>query len=144
MRPVQDPTQPALTPWPLSAVLELGAVPTAPACARAWTRQILYDWQLSGLADSCELTVSELVTNAVRASRKLDRPAIWLSLLSDQGQLIVLVRDFHSGAPVPRHARDDEEGGRGLMLVEAISDRFGWFRPEDGSAGKVVWAVLSG
>lgn len=144
MRPVRDPTQPALTRWPLRAVLELGALPTAPACARTWIRQILYEWRLSGLTDSCELTVSELVTNAVLASRKLDQPAIWLFLISDQERLMVLVRDFHSGAPTPRHARDDEEGGRGLMLVEAISDRFGWYRPEDGAEGKVVWAVLSG
>ena len=145
VRPVRDQPQAALlTGWPLRAALELGALPTAPACARAWIREILHEWRLSGLTDSCELTVSELVTNAVRASRTLDRPAIWLSLISDQERLMVLVRDFDSGAPTPRHASDDEEGGRGLMLVEAISDRFGWYRPQDGAAGKVVWAVLSG
>ncbi len=144
VRPVRDQLQPALTRWPLRAVLELGALPTAPACARAWIRQILYEWRLSGLTDSCELTVSELVTNAVLASRELGQSAIWLSLVSDREQLMILVRDFHSAAPTPRHARDDEEGGRGLMLVEAISDRFGWYRPEDEPAGKVVWAVLSG
>ena len=28
------------------------------------------------------------------------------------------------------------------MLVEAISDQFGWYQPADGTPGKVVWAVL--
>jgi hypothetical protein len=76
------------------------------------------------------------------ASRWLDRPAIGLTLLSDGQQLVILVRDFNPGIPVPRHASAKEESGRGLMLVEAISDRFGWERPADGTPGKIVWAVL--
>ena len=40
---------------PLRAVLDLGAVPTAPGCARAWTRQILWEWLLAGLSDTVEV-----------------------------------------------------------------------------------------
>jgi len=94
------------------------------------------------MADSAELLVSELATNAVLASRRLDRPAIWLFLACDRAQLVILVRDFDPDTPAPRHASDDDESGRGLMLVEAISDRFGWDRPADGTPGKVVWAVM--
>lgn len=86
--------------------------------------------------------MSELATNAVLASRRLDRAAIWLSLASDREQLVILVRDLHPGAPAPRHPGGDDESGRGLMLVEAISDRSGWFRPRDGTPGKVVWAAM--
>ena len=140
--PVRDQLEPAPTRWPLRAALELGALPTAPGCARAWTLQLAWEWRLSRLADSAELIVSELVTNAVRASRRLDRPAIWLSLVSDREQLVILVRDFDPGTPAPRYASDNDESGRGLMLVEAISDRFGWDRPADGTPGKVVWAAI--
>ena len=42
----------------------------------------------------------------------------------------------------PRQADADDESGRGLLLVEAMSDRSGWYPSEDGTAGKVVWAVL--
>ena len=36
----------------------------------------------------------------------------------------------------------DAESGRGLLMVEALSNRYGWYRLEGGSAGKVVWAEL--
>jgi len=139
----EDTVQPvAPAGWPLRAVLDLGALPTAPGCARAWTREILWEWRLTGLADTAELIVSELTTNSVLASRHLDRPAIRLILVSDHQQLVILVRDFHPGIPTPRHASEDEESGRGLLLVESLSDRFGWYRPDDGTPGKVIWAVL--
>jgi anti-sigma regulatory factor (Ser/Thr protein kinase) len=137
-----DQPQPARASWPLRAGLDLGAVPTAPGCGRAWTRAILWEWRLTRLADSAEVVASELLTNALFASRWPDRPAIGLTLLSDGKQLVILVRDFNPGAPLPRQAGADEETGRGLMLVEAISDRFGWHRPADGTPGMVVWAVL--
>ena len=39
-RPTRPPPR-----WPLKAVLDLGAVLTAPGCARAWTREILWEWR---------------------------------------------------------------------------------------------------
>ena len=36
---------------------------------------------------------------------------------------------------------DEAENGRGLMLVEAISEQWGWYLSE-GSDGKFVWAIL--
>jgi hypothetical protein len=44
--------------------LELGALLTASACARLHTKQLLWEWGLARLADTSELVVSELVTNA--------------------------------------------------------------------------------
>src|SRR2546430_14597646 len=57
--------------WELRTFLELGALPSAVPCARLHTRQVLWEWQLSPLADTAELIVSELVTNAVQASAGL-------------------------------------------------------------------------
>ena len=101
MQPRPDQPQPALASWPLRAGLDLGAVPTAPGCGRAWIRQILWEWRLTHLADSAEMIASELLTNALLASRWLDRPAIGLTLLSDRVQLVILVRDFSPGTSRP-------------------------------------------
>lgn len=128
----------------LKAVLDLGTVPTAPSCARAWTRQILWEWRLAGQSDTTEVIVSELTTNAVLASRREGRPYIRLVLTLDEGELAIIVRDYCSGSPQPRDAGTDDEDGRGLLLVQAMSSRTGWYPVGDGTPGKVVWAVASG
>ena len=140
--PASDQSASASAGWPLYATLELGALLTAPGCGRAWTEVLLREWRLIRLVDTAQLVASELLTNAVRVSGRLDRPVIQLSLASDWQRLLILVRDYDPGAPNPRQADDEDEGGRGLMLVEAISERFGWYRPADGTPGKFVWAVL--
>ncbi len=53
---------------PLRSYLELGALPTAVPCARLHARHVLREWGLNGLAPDSELLVSELVTNAVKAT----------------------------------------------------------------------------
>ena len=55
-------------PWPLRSYLELGALPTAVPCARLHARHLLWEWGLNGLAADTELLVSELATNAVKAT----------------------------------------------------------------------------
>ena len=126
---------------PPRAVLDLGAVPTAPSCARAWTRQVLWEWRLADLSDTAGLIVSELTTNAMLTSRREGRSFIRLTLNLDQGELAILVRDFCHSTPQPGNAGADDENGRGLFLVQAISDRFGWYPTDDDPPGKVVWAV---
>jgi anti-sigma regulatory factor (Ser/Thr protein kinase) len=135
-------------PWPAEmrlprAFLDLGAILTAPARARAWTREILGEWRLTALSDVAELLVSELVTNAVTAACGLDRSAIRLILTFGRGELAILVRDGNPGTPQPRNPSEDDVCGRGLLLVETLSDRSGWYQLEGGGPGKVVWAVLS-
>lgn len=143
VQPSPDQRDVAFAAWPLRADLDLGAVSTAPGCARAWSRQILWEWRQTSLSEQTTLIVSELITNALNASQGLDRPAILLTLVSDYEQLVVLVRDRAPEAPAPRQATEDDERGRGLLLVESMSARFGWFRAEDGIPGKVIWAEIS-
>lgn len=128
---------------PPRAVLDLGALPTAPRCARAWTRQVLREWRLAVLSDAAELIVSELTTNAMLASGGPGHPFIRLTLTLDRGELAISVHDHCPSAPEPRNAADDDEHGRGLLLVEAMSSRSGWYSSEDGTPGKVVWAALA-
>jgi len=57
-RSCQGPTAQAPA-RPPHAVLDLGAVLTAPGCARAWTREILWEWGAAELADTAELVASD-------------------------------------------------------------------------------------
>jgi hypothetical protein len=136
-RPPQPPPD-----RPPHAALDLGALPTAPGCARAWTRVILLEWQLAGLSDAGELIVSELATNALRASRREGTAFFSLVLTRGRSELAILVRDFCHGVPRAGDAGDEDESGRGLQLVQELSARSGWYPPDDGSPGKAVWAVL--
>src|ERR1700752_2723959 len=65
---------PALNDWPLVSDLELGPLPTAAGCARDHTRNVLAEWGLSQLASDAATLVSELLTNALRASWRLEEP----------------------------------------------------------------------
>ena len=138
--------QPELAGWPLHAALPLGALPTAPGCGRAWTRQILREWGLDRLADDTELLVSELTTNAIQASAPADGAAIGLWLASDCERAVILVWDSSPQPPVPANPGQDAEYGRGLQLVQALSLQWGWYVPigtaPGSNAGKVVWAIV--
>jgi anti-sigma regulatory factor (Ser/Thr protein kinase) len=133
--------------WPLQSSLPLAALPTAPACARGHVRSVAYEWGLSALADTAELLASELVTNAIQASQRLDVradlvtvPVVRLWLISDGLALIVHVWDASDEMPVCQVTGPDEVGGRGLMLVEALGQDWGAYRKAE---GKVVWVMIS-
>lgn len=126
--------------WPLRSHLELAALPTAVPCARLHSRAMALEWGLPALAANTELVVSELTTNAVRASRGLISPVIRLWLTSDRNGIVVRVWDGNGDhMPVRQHAGPDADGGRGLLLVETLSTDWGTYRK---AQGKVVWAML--
>ena len=130
--------------WLLHSYLELGALPTAVPCARLHARHLLWEWGLNDLAADIELLVSELVTNAVKATAGQQQAAIRLQLSSDRGHVLVEVWDADPQPPAPKALGNDgspdpqEEGGRGLFLVAALSARWDWY-PTEEPAGKVVW-----
>jgi hypothetical protein len=64
-----------------------------------------------------------------------------LRLLADQHRLVMEVWDSNPQPPMPKQAEPDEESGRGLMLVEALCERWSW-EVVSGWGGKVVWAEL--
>lgn len=126
--------------WPHRTFLELGALPSAVPCARLHTRQVLWEWGLAGLSESTELLVAELTTNAMQVSHAaMQGDPIRLWLVSDKMQIVILVWDASPLPPVPIDVGDDAENGRGLLLVQAVSARWGWHFPPD-IGGKVVWA----
>ncbi|MGH3393635.1 MAG: ATP-binding protein, partial [Streptosporangiaceae bacterium] len=89
-------------------------------------------WDLQEMAFTTELLVRELVTNAIRHAQ----PPIQLRLILD-GVLSCEVWDGASTAPHLRRADRYDEGGRGLMLVAQLAERWGtrhtW-------TGKTIWA----
>jgi anti-sigma regulatory factor (Ser/Thr protein kinase) len=113
------------------------------SCARLALANQLAEWQLTELLDDARVIISELVTNAARLGKVFTltilRPA--------EGTLRIEVEDSSPAVPKRRDpladlGRDDpdDNGGRGLVLVEALSDTWGYdLLP----AGKVVWATLS-
>jgi anti-sigma regulatory factor (Ser/Thr protein kinase) len=128
--------------------LELGALLTAPACARLHTKQLLWEWGLSRLADSSEAVVSEFVTNAYETTvrHQLTTP-IRMRLSSNGRQVLIEVWDADPVPPrlpaldVSNLPQADAERGRGLFLVASLGERWGCYTvsPE---GGKVVWSEV--
>ncbi|MFF9772766.1 SpoIIE family protein phosphatase [Streptomyces sp. NPDC013978] len=113
------------------ATWDVTADPSAVAEARKNALGRLDAWGLNDAAFVTELVVSELVTNAIRHAE----PPVRLRLIHDES-LICEVSDASSTAPHMRRARSYDEGGRGLLLVAQLTQRWGT-RPT--STGKTIW-----
>ncbi|MGW0817668.1 SpoIIE family protein phosphatase [Streptomyces viridiviolaceus] len=114
------------------ATLDLPSDPAAVAGARAFATDRLTAWGLEELSFTTELMVSELVTNAIRYGKG----PIQLRLIL-QSTLTCEVFDTSSTAPHMRRARTFDEGGRGLLLVAQLAERWGTRHNRE---GKVIWA----
>ena len=125
-----------------TAVLDAGKVrtwqlppdPAAVARARKMAGEQLAEWGLTEAEFATELIVSELVTNALRYGGA----PIELRLIRDSA-LICEVSDGSSTAPHLRRARVFDEGGRGLLLVAQLAERWG---SRQTATGKTIWAEL--
>jgi anti-sigma regulatory factor (Ser/Thr protein kinase) len=115
-------------------------------------RAVVAEWPLDDIAEDISHVISELVTNAVRASTGADGrpkytatsgslPVVHLRLQSDRRRVIVEVWDLSTALPVAKQPDPDAESGRGLLLVEALTERWGWEHIPNWP-GKVVWAEL--
>lgn len=151
--PRPDPDLARMQEWPLRSYLELRALPTSVRSARRRTRSVLRHWGMGALADTVELLVSEIVTNAVRASAAITpdhdeagqgRRTSWIRfwLTSDGHSVLIRVWDGDHRYPTWRNAGLDAEAGRGLLLIEALSVRWGCSVP-DRPGGKIVWATCA-
>ena len=107
---------------------------TAVAPARRWTRARVEDAGVHpALTELIVLLTSEVVTNAVSHSA----PPVVLYLDVSPGRTRVEVRDSTVAAPVVKHARPTETGGRGVMFVDVLSSARG-VEP-DVRGTKTVW-----
>jgi anti-sigma regulatory factor (Ser/Thr protein kinase) len=132
-----------MTPaWPRQTHLELAALSSAVPCARGHVRAVATEWGLAHLADTAELLVSEMVTNAVQASDRLKitgTPVVRITVTTDRESLLIRVWDGSNGMPVHQQAGPSDDSGRGLTIIDALSTDWSAYREAD---GKVVWALI--
>jgi anti-sigma regulatory factor (Ser/Thr protein kinase) len=130
--------------WHEISSLELAALPTAAGSARTHARAVALEFGLSALADTIELIVSEIVTNAIRATwhlrvSSLTTPVVRLWLASDLHSMLIRVWDASSQMPARQDTSPDDESGRGLMLVDSLASEWGAYCEDK---GKVVWVIV--
>jgi Histidine kinase-like ATPase domain len=115
--------------WPLRSYRELRGMPVSVRFARLHARKVLYKWHIGVITDTVELLVSEITTNAIRASADSagSAPRVGLWLTSDRRSVLIQVWDGNRREPRCRDAGPDAEGGRGLQLVEALSAQWGCY-----------------
>ena len=104
--------------------------------ARSLVRSTLATWELEHLHDEACLVVSELATNALNHAQS----SFCVRLRLNPTTVRIEVGDSGRGTPEPQPHSATREGGRGMLLVAAMSASWGIDRSE---GGKVVWAELA-
>jgi anti-sigma regulatory factor (Ser/Thr protein kinase) len=110
---------------------ELAMIRVARNALRRW----LDERRCTNVEDAL-LVLSELVTNAMVHART----GCTIEVQHHDDVLRVEVRGPSPAPPTPGSARPNDLGGRGLRLVAAIAETWGW---EPTAGGKRVWAQLS-
>ncbi|MFI8234747.1 ATP-binding protein [Streptomyces sp. NPDC085900] len=131
---------------PRTVQLSLSGDLTGCGQARAFTERALLDWGLDQCIDDALTVVSELTANAMLHARRCDagdegETDVRLRLTRRPAHLVCAVTDRSDAVPVSPHAPDSfQEHGRGLFMVEALAQHWGWTRYTP--SGKTVWAIL--
>jgi hypothetical protein len=136
-----------LADWYQRDFLELDAGDQAPRAARAMIRERLPLWGLGHLTEAAQLVATELISNSSAATVKnlagLRLPPVRVWLLGGDASVAICVWDAVRQPPVPREAGRDDENGRGLAIVEALSAGWDHYFPAHPLTGKVTRAFIS-
>ena len=119
--------------------VRLATGPAAAAEARRQVRAAIRSWPVPVDLDVALLLTSELVTNAVRHEAGHRAQAVVLDINCSHGRFRVDVHDTSRSLPAVADVPADAETGRGLLLVETLSDEWGFYRTP---AGKAVYFTL--
>ncbi|MFF9670200.1 ATP-binding protein [Streptomyces eurythermus] len=115
------------------------AEPREVPALRRIIRQHLAHWGLLGVAEAAQLCVSELATNVIRHVGVGVRATLVVSM--EGTNLRLEVRDpSMDQLPTSVRTEGQEEGGRGLALVDAMSEKWGVSLRAD---GKATWCELA-
>ncbi len=119
------------------ASMDVPATVHGPAAARRVIGALLPVWELSGLRETAELVVSELVTNAYLHAPGSD--SFELELVRRENGVRLALADGSSIRPLLRELNQEDPSGRGMALVAALASSWG---AEDHHGGKRVWVDL--
>jgi anti-sigma regulatory factor (Ser/Thr protein kinase) len=116
----------------------LPAFPEALRPARQWTNRTLQDWQLTESTQTVEQLVSELLANSIEHARTT---SVGVCLIDKDQALLIEVDDADAERlPALRAPSPDDTSGRGLLIVEELSDRWG---VRVTNHGKTVWCEVA-
>lgn len=118
-------------------VAEIPVDTRAPRMARRVVGALLDGWQLESLSDDAQLVVSELVSNAVEHAGGAE--SFELEIVCHTDVLRISLADGSSIRPVVQELDHDRPRGRGMRLVEMLTDGWG---ADDHHGGKRVWVEL--
>jgi anti-sigma regulatory factor (Ser/Thr protein kinase) len=118
----------------VTSVRRFRCQPESVPAARRFVRGALRD-QPRDLVAAVELMATELATNCVQHAQT----SFELTIDHGRRQLRIAVRDTGPGKPVPRSPTPRERTGRGLLIVEAMSDSWGI---DPSASGKTVWFTV--
>lgn len=118
--------------------MELQALPSRIRQVRRIVSAQLRYWQLDPLIDQAALGVTELLTNVHRHAQPDKTCTVDIRLRLDR--LTVAVHDHDPRLPTIKEADPLDMCGRGLALIEAVSES--WGVRAEGDAGKVIWFTL--
>jgi anti-sigma regulatory factor (Ser/Thr protein kinase) len=127
-----------LAPDPLavSSTYELPSRPSSARLARRLTRGALGGCPES-IVETAELLITELISNAILHASS--PPVMHIDV--DRGTVRISVSDESGNIPQVRHGELEDEGGRGLMLVQSLASSWGCTLT---SGGKQIWFILNG
>jgi serine/threonine-protein kinase RsbW len=117
---------------PSQVSMQLPSTPASALSARGFITATLRGWGLDALIEVVALLAGELVTNAVVHTHS----AVSLVVGRADHAVRVEVHDASPGRPELGMAAGDDEGGRGLALVDALATRWG---VDADATGKSVW-----
>ncbi|MFE4695194.1 ATP-binding protein [Streptomyces sp. NPDC056749] len=109
------------------------------AAVREFTREAVTDWGFGARLDDVLVCVSELATNALLHGVPPGRGYL-VRLRLEAGGCALSVEVHDSGGGVPAKRLPDGESGRGLLLVDALADRWG---VGERDPGKFVWCAFT-
>jgi anti-sigma regulatory factor (Ser/Thr protein kinase) len=129
----------------------LAATLNAAGTARRYVSSVLERWETQQVEGVVHLLVTEMVTNAIKATGipvpdptygqiYRDVKPIFLCVYRYKAFVVIEVWDASREVPVRRNPAEDEESGRGVLLIQEIADGYGVRWPKTG--GKVVWCSV--
>jgi anti-sigma regulatory factor (Ser/Thr protein kinase) len=116
--------------------LSIGKEPNSAFIAREFVKAILISEGYGEKTETLMIATSEIVTNAVVHAQENEMATIRLRLSRRESALRVEVFDNDYRMPVARLIKADAESGRGLYIVNALTDALGW---HPSGLGKCVW-----